>query len=223
MSGTQQKTIGPASGWRTLRAPRLTPLRRDQLPLIPRVMLGIMGKRARVSAPNLFLTLMRHRRLIRPWGKFASTLMPYGTLSRVDCELAILRVAWNCRSQYEWFQHVSIGLGVGLTPTDIQRVAQGPESAGWGAHHAAVLSAADEIHHERVIADDTWAQLAAQYDDKNLIELCMLVGHYEMLASVLNSLGVEVEASLYRRVSEAGLADLMDDKRFPVARPAQAR
>nr|WP_279388657.1 carboxymuconolactone decarboxylase family protein [Paraburkholderia sp. BL9I2N2] len=160
---------------------------------------------------------MRHRRLIRPWGKFASTLMPYGTLSRVDCELAILRVAWNCRSKYEWFQHVSIGLGVGLTRADIQRVAQGPESPGWEAHHAAVLRAADEIHHERAVADDTWTQLAARYDDRQLIELCMLVGHYEMLASVLNSLGIEVEESLYQRVCDAGLADLIDDRRLVTA------
>jgi alkylhydroperoxidase family enzyme len=172
---------------------------------MPRVMLKILGSRARVSAPNLFLTLMRHRRLIRPWSRFASALMPYGTLSRMDCELAILRVGWNCRCQYEWFQHVSIGLGVGLTPTDIARVAEGPEAPGWSAHHAAVLRAADEIHRERAIAGATWNELAQQYDDKKLIELCMLIGHYEMLAAVLNSLGTEVEAPLRKRVAEAGI------------------
>lgn len=204
MDDAVTKTLEPSPGWRVLPAPRLLPLRRDQLPLIPRVMLRILGKRARVSAPNLFLSLMRHRRLIRPWGKFASTLMPYGTLSRIDCELAILRVAWNCRSKYEWYQHVAIGLGVGLTAADIGRVTEGPASRGWSPHHAAVLSAADEIHHERVIANDTWRQLAAQYDDKKLIELCMLIGHYEMLAAVLNSLGTEVEEELEKRVSEAG-------------------
>jgi len=36
---------------------------------------------------------------------------------------------------------------------------------------------------------------AAQLGDHELIELCMLVGHYEMLAMTLNSLGVEAEPS----------------------------
>ncbi|MGF6787868.1 carboxymuconolactone decarboxylase family protein [Paraburkholderia sp. 35.1] len=223
MTSAGKKALEPPLGWRSLRAPRLSPLRRDQLPLIPRVMLRILGKRARVNAPNLFLTLMRHRRLVRPWRKFASTLMPYGTLSRIDCELAILRVAWNCRSKYEWFQHVSIGLGAGLSPTDIARVAEGPDSPAWSAHHAAVLRAADEIHHDRVIADATWRQLAEQYDDKKLIELCMLIGHYEMLASVLNSLGIQVEESLDKRVLAAGIGGPVNDDRAQSARSARAQ
>jgi alkylhydroperoxidase family enzyme len=168
-------------------------------------MLRILGKSARVSAPNLFLTLMRHRRLFHPWIRFASRLMPYGTLDCVDRELAILRIAWNCRSEYEWFQHVAIGLSVGLGTTDIVRVAEGPGALGWSAHHAAVLRAADEIHHGRIIHDATWRQLAQRYDDRKLIELCMLIGHYEMLASVLNSVGVEVEGPLKKFVLDADI------------------
>lgn len=109
MSTLGRKALEPSSGWKSLPTPRLTPLRREQLPWFPRLMLRLLAKRARVSAPNLFLTLMRHPHLARPWARFATKLMPFGTLDRVDCELAILRVAWNCRSQYEWFQHVSIG------------------------------------------------------------------------------------------------------------------
>lgn len=205
MTSARMTALEPSSGWNSLQAPRLSPLRREQLPLFPRVRLRILAKRARVNAPNLFLTLMRHRRLFRPWIRFASRLMPYGTLDRVDCELAILRVAWNCRSEYEWFQHVAIGLSVGLGTADIVRVAGGPGAPGWSAHHAAVLRAADEIHHERIILDATWRQLAQRYDDKKLIELCMLIGHYEMLASVLNSVGVEVEEPLRKFVLDADL------------------
>ena len=35
--------------------------------------------------------------------------------------------------------------------------------------------------------------LAAELREPELIELCLLVGHYEMLAMTLNSLGVEAE------------------------------
>jgi alkylhydroperoxidase family enzyme len=37
--------------------------------------------------------------------------------------------------------------------------------------------------------------LAGELDDVELIELCMLVGHYEMLAMTLSSLRVEPDFS----------------------------
>jgi hypothetical protein len=51
-----------------------------------------------------------------------------------------------------------------------------------------LLLATDELHADRVLADAVWAQLRARYDDARTIKLCMLVGHYEMLAVTLNSL-----------------------------------
>src|SRR5271166_5825487 len=63
MTSARTKALEPPSGWNSLQVPRLSLLRREQLPLFPRVMLRIFGKRARVSAPNLFMTLMRHGRL----------------------------------------------------------------------------------------------------------------------------------------------------------------
>ena len=41
--------------------------------------------------------------------------------------------------------------------------------------------------------EDTWSSLGARYDDEQLIELLMLVGHYHLVAMTLNSLGVEPE------------------------------
>jgi hypothetical protein len=49
-----------------------------------------------------------------------------------------------------------------------------------------------------VITDATWAMLAADLRETELIELCFLVGHYEMLAMTLNSLGVRPEPSALR-------------------------
>jgi hypothetical protein len=61
-----------------------------------------------------------------------------------------------------------------------------------------LLDAADELHGDRVITDATWVPLAAELRDTQLIELCFLVGHYEMLAMTLNSLGVRPEPSAER-------------------------
>ncbi|MGB2710706.1 MAG: carboxymuconolactone decarboxylase family protein, partial [Conexibacter sp.] len=65
---------------------------------------------------------------------------------------------------------------------------------GWTARRALLLRAADELHADGRIGDELWAGLVQELDERRLIELCMLVGHYEMLAMTLLSLGVEPDA-----------------------------
>jgi hypothetical protein len=52
------------------------------------------------------------------------------------------------------------------------------------------------LHADACIGDETWAALAARYDEKQLIEVPMLVGHYHMVAFTLNALGVQLEPGL---------------------------
>jgi 4-carboxymuconolactone decarboxylase len=73
-------------------------------------------------------------------------------------------------------------------------VRSGPAAPGWSERQRLLLAAADEMHGDGRIGDATWAGLAADFDEPRLIELCLLIGHYEMLAMTLNSLGVEPEA-----------------------------
>ena len=54
-----------------------------------------------------------------------------------------------------------------------------------------------------MIGDETWVALAGRYDDAQLIELPMLVGHYHMVAYTLNSLGVQLEPGLESLGAEA--------------------
>ncbi|MFX4635592.1 hypothetical protein ABTB37_19670, partial [Acinetobacter baumannii] len=91
-------------------------------------------------------------------------------------------VGWNCRARYEWGQHVDIGLRAGVSAEDIARVPLGADAPGWAPHLATLMRACDEFHHDRMIAEPTWQALAAHYDEKLLLEVLMLIGHYEMLA-----------------------------------------
>jgi alkylhydroperoxidase family enzyme len=144
--------------------------------------------------PNIFTTLARHRRLFRPWLRFAGALMPGGRLPREDSELLILRVAHNTGSEYEWSQHEHLASTAGLRSEDVARVREGHLAAGWSERQRLLLRAADELHAERMISASTWDELRPRLSDVELIELCMLVGHYEMLAMTLNSLGVVPDA-----------------------------
>jgi alkylhydroperoxidase family enzyme len=86
-----------------------------------------------------------------------------------------------------------IGKEAGLTDQEIERIRNDPADEGWSRDDAVVLTAADELHRDSHISDKTWAVLAARYDEKQLIELPILVGQYHMVAFALNSFGVEIE------------------------------
>jgi alkylhydroperoxidase family enzyme len=144
---------------------------------------------------NIFATLARHPRLLKRWSDFGGTLLYRGELPARERELLVLRTAWNCRADYEWGQHVRIGLAAGLTRDEIAAVATDDpgDDQGWSPADAALLRAADELHADARIGDATWDDLAATWSEAQLIELCMVVGQYHLVAFTLNSLGVQRE------------------------------
>jgi len=143
---------------------------------------------------TIFATVARHPKLFASWLPFAGRLLSGGSLDRRLTELVILRVAWNMGSDYEWGQHAEISAALGIPRVDIDRITAGPRAAGWSPLEAQVLAATDELHTLRRITDATWNELHQNLDDAQLIELCFLVGHYEMLAMFLNTVGVPLEA-----------------------------
>jgi alkylhydroperoxidase family enzyme len=142
---------------------------------------------------NIFATLARHPRLLKRWSAFGGTLLYRGELSARDRELLILRTALACRAEYEWGQHVTIARAAGVTDDEIAQVNGPIDGAGWSDEDVALLRAVDELHRDARISDDTWSALSARYSDAQLIEVCMVVGQYHLVAFTLNSLGVERE------------------------------
>lgn len=116
-----------------------------------------------------------------------------GTLERRFTELIILRVASNMGSDYEWGQHVAICTDLGIEREAMERVLAGPSADGWSLLESLLLRATDELHSERQITDATWDALAVHLNEQQLIELCFLVGQYEMLAMFLRTAGVQLE------------------------------
>jgi len=176
-------------------APRIAPGTAADIGRVNWLIARAIGLATRAEPPHVFTTLGRHRRLFRRWLRFAGALMPGGKLPRVDTELVILRVAHNCDCEYEWGHHERLGKRAGLSAGDIQRVRAGAAADGWTPRQALLLRAADELHETRTISDELWGELRPLLNDQELIELCMLIGHYEMLAMTLNALCVEPESS----------------------------
>jgi len=173
---------------------RMRPLPADEQDEQTHELLGAVRIAGAPGAPtaNIFATLVRHPGLFRRWLPFGGKLLA-GKLPARDRELLILRTGWLCRAEYEWGQHKIIARAVEITEAEIERVKAGPDAEGWDPFEAALLRAAGELHHEAVIGDATWETLASRYDERQLIEVPMVVGHYHMVAFALNSLGVQLE------------------------------
>jgi alkylhydroperoxidase family enzyme len=177
-----------------LNAPRIPPGERRQIGWLAWIIARVGGRVIGSGRPlNIFATLGRHRGLFLPWLWFAGRLMPRGRLPRQDTEVLILRVAHNCSCEYEWRHHERIGQRTGLSFEHVSAVRDGAAATVFSERQRLLLRAADELHASRDISDELWAGLRAELSDFELIELCMLVGHYEMLAMTLNSLRVEPE------------------------------
>ncbi len=169
---------------------RISPLARDELSPEQATLVEAIGPDS--STTNIFFTLVRHPGLFRRWLPFGGKLLT-GRLPARDRELLILRIGFRCHAPYEWAQHVPIGLAVGITDDEIDRIKDGPDAPGWSAFDAALLRAADELKDDSCVSDATWAELADRYDERQLIEVPMVVGHYLLVSCTLNTLGVQIE------------------------------
>jgi alkylhydroperoxidase family enzyme len=173
---------------------RVAPAPVKKLGPVARVTAIGSGRVQRSHPANIFRVLGRHPRLFRSWLRYSAKLMPFGTLPRKDAELVILRVAWRTGAAYEWNQHVRLGARAGLDAQEIERAAT-EEVTGWTPRQETLVRATDELLAKSRLTDTTWAAVERELDTKGAIELCLLVGQYQGLATALGGLGVQVEKS----------------------------
>jgi len=170
-----------------LQKPRLDPLPIEEIDKDIRARFGA-GK-----ILNIFRTLAHHPKLMTRWLVFGNHVLAKNSLSPRDRELAILRVGWLCKAEYEWAQHAGIALDSDISREEIERVCKGPDAEGWSDQEVALLRAADELVGDAFITDETWSALSSFYNKEQLMDLVFTVGQYNLVSMALNTLGVQIE------------------------------
>ena len=145
---------------------------------------------------NIFRTLARHPKLFKRSMVLATGLLVKGNLPPRVREIVILRVAWRAGSNYEWGQHVRIGLDSGLDEAEIAALAAEGAESTWSDADRLAISVTDELCAEDDLTDATWDAALAQWGEQDLMELIFLVGNYRMLAGFLNAARVELDEGL---------------------------
>ncbi len=172
-------------------APRIAPGGLRDIGVVGWIVSAVSGRVSGTQPPNLFLTLGRHRPLFRGWLRFAGRMMPAGKLPRRETELVILRVAHLRECGYEFDHHVHLGRRAGVAAADVERVKAGPEADGWSPREGAILATVDALHERQDLTDAEWGRLREHLDDRETIELLLLAGHYEMLATTIAALRIQ--------------------------------
>jgi len=142
--------------------------------------------------------LAHHPPLAKAFMTFNAHVAGASTLSTRVRELAILRISWLRRAEYEFVQHVILGKRAGLTDSEIERVQVGPDAAGWDATEADIVRAVDELYADARIGDATWGRLTAHLSCVQLMDLIFLVGCYDMLAMAISSFNMPLEPGVAR-------------------------
>jgi len=151
----------------------------------------IAGRVTGTKPPHIFTTLGHHHGLFWGWLHFAGKLMPGGTLPRYQSEMLILRVAHLRRCDYEFEHHRRLGRRAGLTTERIEALRGDIADGPWNERERVLLATADALVTNRDLDDEQWAALRREVSQESAIEVLMLIGHYDMLATTLMTLRVQ--------------------------------
>lgn len=175
-----------------MEQPRIAPGGLKELGLVNYGFSALAGRVIGGKKPNVFTTLGRQRSLFRGWLYYSGKLMPGGKLPRRESELVILRIATIRECEYERRHHVRLGRRAGVTPAQIDHLADDTWS-GWTPREQAFFAAVDQFVDDKFLDDATWARLSEHLDEPELIEFLLLCGQYDSLATVLLTLRVQPE------------------------------
>lgn len=149
------------------------------------------GKVTGTEPPAIFTTLGRTKGLFTGWLHFAGRLMPFGSLERRESELVILTVATARECEYEREHHRLLGKRAGLSTAEIEGILADTVVETLTAREAVLRESAKALVATKDLDEAQWERLRSVTTEREAIELLLLVGHYDMLATTLMTLRLE--------------------------------
>ncbi len=159
---------------------------------------------ARDGILNIFRALSHSPEAMRRFMKLGSYVLGEGRLDARLRELAILRAGWECRSPYEFSQHIAFGRRVGLSDAQIRGVGA-PHTGLFEPREMAVLAYAGELSSASSVSDAAYGAVAAFLDDEEMVELTLTIGYYNMVSRFLNAMQVNIDPPAERDLRELGV------------------
>jgi alkylhydroperoxidase family enzyme len=144
---------------------------------------------------NIYKLLLHAPRLASTWFEHFTAVRWQTEISGRLRELVIIRVALLNRSEYILRQHVpKLAQAEGLSAEACAALADWKPSTFFDACERAALAFADEMTRGVDVAETTFAEVRRHLSERQLVELAVLVGSYNMHGRVFAALKVDLEA-----------------------------
>ncbi len=142
---------------------------------------------------NLYRTLAHSPSALSNFVKLGHGLLAQTELSPKFREIVILRIAVLSGSQYEWHQHATMALEVGVTQEQIDSIHEWAESDHFDKVEKAILRYCDQVTLNIKTSDRTFRVLHRYLNDRSIVELTMTIGYWGMIARILEPLEIELD------------------------------
>lgn len=152
----------------------------------------------RGSVQNVFAALLNSpdaAEVVTSVGEYLRYRCPLDPAIR---ETAILAVARETGSRYEWAQHEPVARQVGVRDEVIEAVRSGRAPMGLPAKEGVFAQGARELVRSGRISEETFGAIEHLLGTRQAVDFLVLVGYYNMVAATIATLGVEFDDWLER-------------------------
>lgn len=146
----------------------------------------------------IFATVANAQGSFVNWLRFGGNCLDGRLFDPVLRELAILRVArLTPGAEYEWAQHVPILLAVGGTPEQVAALESDElEAEALGEDGRLVVRFATQVVIDATPDEPTFAAMSERFETAEIVQLLLVIGQYMMVARVMATAQLEVDAVL---------------------------
>jgi 4-carboxymuconolactone decarboxylase len=143
---------------------------------------------------NIYRLMLHSPALANAWFDLNQAVR-YGTeIDGQSRELAVIRVAIVNKVEYVVRAHgPAYALKEGLTAAQVEAVADWKPSKLFSAQQRALLAYTDAMTRDIDVPEDAFAEIRNHFSERQIVELTMLIGAYNMLTRFLQALKVDPE------------------------------
>ena len=143
---------------------------------------------------NIYKMLLHSPALAEKWLDQVSAVRWQTDLDGRIRELVIIRIGLLNRVDYVFKAHVpAFAVREGLTVEQCAALKDWPSSTLFDEQQRAALAYADAMTREVQVPDDVFAALKHHFSEKQIVELTVLIGTYNMHTRVLQALEIDPE------------------------------
>ena len=150
------------------------------------------GRRGKLI--NMYRMLLNAPALAESWFNHSNTVRWKTSLDGRLREVVIIRMGHFTGAQYVLRQHVpSLAAAEGLTREECDALADWRPSKLFPERERAALAYADTMTRDIAVPDDVFAEVKRHFNTREIVELTVLVGSYNMNARVVQALQLDLE------------------------------